>query len=208
MKLTRRPRPRSRLCFFVDAAALQFYLELQNNTLARYHTVVASSFGIAILLMGFITAMGFLTFGESAAGLVLNNYASKDAWMGASRVAVAVSLVFSYPLAFQGCRDGVLDLLEVSPEKKTNPAFLNLTTVALLSLLTLLAANLTDVKIVLSVAGGTLGNALTFLYPALMYRAVVKKQNRKDQSTGVLVANAAAVMGVVLGAIGTKMALE
>jgi amino acid permease len=169
---------------------------------------VASSFGIAILLMGFITAMGFLTFGESAAGLVLNNYASKDAWMGASRVAVAVSLVFSYPLAFQGCRDGVLDLLEVSAEKKNNAFFVNTVTIALLSLLTLLAANLSDVKIVLAVAGGTLGNALTFLYPAMMYSAVVKQQGRKDQKTGVLVANAAAVMGVVLGAIGTKMALE
>jgi hypothetical protein len=111
-------------------------------------------------------------------------------------------------LAFQSCRDGVLDLLEVSPDTKNNSAFLNMTTVALLSMLTLLAANLTDVKIVLALAGGTLGNALTFLYPALMYRSIVKKQNRKDQSTGVLVADAAAVMGVVLGAIGTKMALE
>jgi hypothetical protein len=103
--------------------------------------------------MGFITALGFLTFGQNAAGLVLNNYASKDSWMSLSRVAVAISLVFSYPLAFQGCRDGILDLLQVPAEKKNNAAFLNLTTVALLSVLTLLAAVLTDVKIVLALGG-------------------------------------------------------
>jgi amino acid permease len=100
--------------------------------------------------------------------------------MGASRVAVAVSLVFSFPLALESCRDGVLDLPEVSPEKKINAAFLNLTTVSLLSLLTLLAVNLSDVKIVLAFAGGTLGNALTFLYPALMYRSKAELQGPCD----------------------------
>jgi hypothetical protein len=49
---------------------------------------------------------------------------------------------------------------------------------------------------------------LTYVYPALMYRAIVKKQNRKDQSTGVLVSSVAAVLGIVVGAIGVKMALE
>jgi hypothetical protein len=44
---------------------------------------------------------------------------------------------------------------------------------------------------------------LTYLYPAMMYGAIVKKQNRKDQATGVMVANLSAVLGVVMGIIGT-----
>jgi hypothetical protein len=48
-----------------------------------------------------MAAIGFLTFGQGASGLVLNNYAPRDALIQASRVAVAASLVFSYPLAFQ-----------------------------------------------------------------------------------------------------------
>lgn len=188
--------------------APKFYNELQNNTLPRFHTVVAASFGVSILLMCFITAVGFLTFGSAASGLVLNNYATKDILMGASRVAVAVSLVFSYPLAFQGCRDGVLDLLQVSPEKRAKNSFLNVTTVCLLATLTFLAAVLKDVSFVLAFGGATLGNALTYVYPALMYSAIVKKQGRKDQSVGVLVANLSAVLGVVMGVIGAKMALE
>ena len=49
----------------------------------------------------------------------------------------------------------------------------------------------------------TLGNALTYLYPAMMYSSIVKKQNRKDQATGVFIANCSAVLGVVMGVIGT-----
>jgi hypothetical protein len=125
--------------------------------------------------------------------------------MGASRVAVAISLVFSYPLAFQSCRDGVLDLLKVSPEKKINAAFLNSTTVSLLSLLTLLAVNLSDVQIVLAVAGGTLETLPPF---SIQPSCTAPKQNRKDHATDVLVTDATAVMGVVLGAIGTTTAPE
>jgi hypothetical protein len=54
----------------------------------------------------------------------------------------------------------------------------------------------------------TLGNALTYLYPALMYASICQKQNRKDQALGVKVAQLSAVLGVVMGVIGAKMAIE
>jgi amino acid permease len=43
--------------------APKFYLELENNTMARWNTVVATSFGISILFFIGIAAMGFSTFG-------------------------------------------------------------------------------------------------------------------------------------------------
>lgn len=142
--------------------APKFYQELRNNTLPRFHTVVASAFGISIVLMSFITAIGFLTFGQAVSGLVLNNYATQDVLMSVSRVAVAISLLFSYPLAFQGCRDGVLDLLQLPPNLRTQATTLNLTTVGLLVILTVLAATLKDVSFVLAFGGGTLTNHLDF----------------------------------------------
>jgi len=54
----------------------------------------------------------------------------------------------------------------------------------------------------------TLGNALTYLYPAIMYNATVKKQKREGESLGLLVSNVCAVLGVAMGVVGTKMALE
>jgi amino acid permease len=43
--------------------APKFYLELENNTMARWNTVVATSFGISIMFFIGIAAMGFSTFG-------------------------------------------------------------------------------------------------------------------------------------------------
>jgi amino acid permease len=188
--------------------APRFYIELKENTMSRYYTVVASSFGLSIVLMGFIAALGFLTFGKAASGLVLNNYAPNDLWMSASRVAVAVSLVFGYPLAFQGCRDGVLDVLRIPEEKKKSNALLNTTTVALLALLTVMAATLKDVSFVLALVGATLGNLLTYVYPAIMYRGVVKKLELPGETVGIVIATLSAVLGIVMGAIGAKMALD
>jgi len=136
--------------------APKVYQELENNTLPRFYSVVSKSFGISIGLFCFITAIGFLTFGSNSSGLILNNYAGKDVWMSLSRVGVAVSLVFTYPLVFTGCRDGIIDLLGVPAEKKTENGLLNTTTIIMLSIITLLAASLKDVSFVLAIAGGIL----------------------------------------------------
>merc|ERR1712183_1209343 len=129
--------------------APKFYLELKRNTLPRFNSVVALGFGISIFLMGFITMIGFLTFGKACDGLVLNNYAGSDLWMGVSRIAVAVSLVFSYPLAFTGCRDGFMDLAKI-PVEKRSPQTLNVVTLILLGVITVFACTLTDVSFVLA----------------------------------------------------------
>ena len=75
--------------------APKFYLELENNTIARWNTVVASSFSISIMFFIGIAVMGFSTFGGASNGLILNNYSTKDTLMGFSRVAVAFALVFT-----------------------------------------------------------------------------------------------------------------
>jgi hypothetical protein len=46
------------------------------------------------------------------------------------------------------------------------------------------------------------------VYPAIMYASVVRKQNRKGETAGVMFANVSAVLGILMGAIGAKMALE
>jgi len=115
--------------------APKFYNELKDNTVKRFNLLVGSSFGISIIAYIIMAAFGFLTFGSGSSGLILNNYSTKDTLIGFSRIAVAVSLVFSYPLAFAGFRDGVLDLAKVPQEKRTNN-LLDKVTVGCLSLIT------------------------------------------------------------------------
>lgn len=190
--------------------APKFYNELENNTISRFNKLVGSSFAISILTFIAMSAFGFLTFGSASSGLILNNYSNKDTLMGLSRIAVAISLVFSYPFAFAGCRDGVLDLMKVPADKRSN-SLLNKLTVAILSTVTGLALVLKDVSFVLSFGGATLGNALIYVYPALMSRGAVKKMGDKASKglkSEVKLALANAGLGITMGAIGARMALK
>lgn len=190
--------------------APKFYMELKDNTVKRYNTLVSTSFAISIATFILMAAFGFLTFGAGSSGLILNNYSNKDVLMGFSRVAVAISLVFSYPLAFAGCRDGILDLAKVPLSERTN-GLLNKVTIGALSVITTLALVLKDVSFVLSFAGATLGNALIYVYPALMFRGAVKKMGdkaTKGLKREVKVALANAGLGIGMGAVGARMALK
>lgn len=189
--------------------APKFFVELKDNTIKRYNTVVGTSFGVSIAIFSAMAALGYLTFGSASSGLILNNYSNKDALMGFSRIAVAISLVFSYPLAFVGCRDGWLDLLQI-PESKRNNSTLNKATIAILTCVTLLASKIKELAFIMSFAGATLGNALIYLYPALMFRSAVKNMGDKASKglkREVPFAMFSATLGVLMGAVGTKMAL-
>jgi hypothetical protein len=73
-----------------------------------------------------------------------------------------------------------------------------------------MALNLRDLTFVSSISGATLGTALIFIYPTLMFQAAVQKMGNKATSGLKFEKNLAgviAVLGVLIGAIGTKMAL-
>jgi amino acid permease len=180
--------------------------ELKNNTMARFNQVIAWSFGASIALYSVITALGFLTFGAASNGLILNNYSTQDLLMSMSRIAVAVSVTGSYPLLFAGTRDGLLDLFKI-PQVKRDNALFNKLTLGVLALTTLTAAKLTDLGLVASVGGATFGTALVFIYPAIMFLKVQEKKGIKSNFETKL-CKMIALMGVVMGAIGTKLALE
>ena len=164
--------------------------------------MVSTSFAIAISLFALVASIGFLTFGANSSGLILNNYSTRDGLMNLSRIAVAVSLVFSYPLAFVGARDGVLDLLNLKGTDKTQ----NVLTVALLAAITGAALVIPDVSFVMALAGATLGNGLIYIFPALMFRGAIKKKTdaTKGEKREVKLALGSAVAGICMGLIGTK----
>lgn len=128
--------------------------------------------------------------------------------MGIARIAVAVSLVFSYPLAFTGVREGVLDMFKI---KDRSNSMLNKVTLICLSLVTIAAATLKDVSFVMAFAGATLGNALIYIFPAFMFRGSVSKMGDAASKSMKLEAKAAlgtAIVGIGMGVIGAAMAVK
>jgi amino acid permease len=189
--------------------APKFFTELKDNTVPRYMTVVAASFGIAIALFATIGTLGFFTFGAHASSFILNNYATTDRLMSVSRGAVAVSLIGSYPLAFVGARDGLLDWF--GDKKNTSPRTIRVMTVAMLSALTVAALIIPDLSFVLAFAGATLGNALIYIFPGLMFRGAIRKHvanPTRRQRVEVKLALTSAVLGALLGVMGSVKAVQ
>lgn len=190
--------------------APKFYNDLENNTIARFNKVVSTSFGISTLIFCVATAIGFLTFGSNSSGFVLSNYSANDSLMKMSRLAVAFSLIFTYPLVFVGCREGAMDLFKVPKEDRTN-ALLDKVTLILLSFITFAALKVKDLSFVLAFGGATLGNALIYIFPALMFRKAIK--NMGDEASAALKAevnftNLLGILGITFGGIGAYMAIQ
>eukprot|EP00980_Cylindrotheca_fusiformis_P004281 scaffold918_cov126-Cylindrotheca_fusiformis.AAC.60 len=186
--------------------APKFYKELKNNTLKRFNIVTTASFGFSIAFYAAVSTMAFLTFGGATAGMVLNNYSTNDMLLSASRFAVALSLVFSYPLLFVGTRDGVLDLMRISENQRTDDGLLNKVSVALIGIITLMATKITDLTFVASMSGAVLGTSLIFIFPTLMFRAAVKGNPIKKWERRLC--SIISSLGVAIGMVGANMALQ
>jgi len=195
--------------------APKFYESLRDAP--KFRTLVQWGFGGSILLMALVTAAGYLTFGAASQGLILNNYNTHDKLMTASRFAVTLSLIFSYPLAFVGVRDGVLEFAKVPPEKRTD-TLLNTLTVILLALVTALALLVSDLRLVMAFGGATWGNALTYVLPSYMMHKYCQKLRAKSSSKKSAVdelvlkewpwAMVNGLLGLAMGCIGTVSAIQ
>jgi len=152
-------------------------------------------------------SLGFLTFGGSTAGFVLNNYSGSDNLVTFARLAIGLALLTGYPFTFSALRDGILDLQKVSGEARAK-SFQPLT-IGLLTLITTIALVLKDVGFVVSVSGALFGSALMFVVPAVMNINNLKTiaTKAKTQLTGSNKLEIAfnwgmVVMGIIMGALG------
>jgi Transmembrane amino acid transporter protein len=141
-----------------------------------------------MLIMAVTATAGFATFGAASDSLILNNYSLTDSFMSTSRLAVTISLLFSYPLAFSGLRQGFLDLFgdfiigasssssssssgtrsSSTTMEQRRQAIFTPVTIGLLSLITAMAFVLKDIRILLAFGGATYGNCIIYLFPSLM----------------------------------------
>lgn len=190
--------------FMAHYNAPRFYWDLKDNTMPRYNKMVGLSFAGSVLLMVLTAVAGFGTFGSGASPLILNNYAVTDRFMGLSRIAVAVSLIASYPLAFVGVKEGILSLFQVNPEKSAKVS--TPLTLGLLAGVTGLAYVFKDIGIILALGGATWGNFVIYLAPAIM---VIKAANKFPELKSERVkAAGTGVLGFFLAVVGTVRALQ
>jgi amino acid permease len=147
--------------------APKIWSELMDPSKERYNLIVNRSFTIAAALYISLMAFGYLTFGASSSGLILNNYAAPDMLAAFARFATGFGVLCGYPLSFLALRDNIMDLFGVKEsadrEKLRLPA-----TLALLTIITAAAANVRNVGVVVGMSGALIGTLLIFILPAMM----------------------------------------
>jgi amino acid permease len=79
-------------------------------------------------------------------------------------------VIFAYPLLFQGGRDGLFDILG---QRDTSSFNRRSTTIILLACIMFLAIFVNDLTFVLSFGGATLSSAIIYIFPPLMFQALV-----------------------------------
>lgn len=120
-----------------------------------------------------------------------------------------------YPLAFVGVRDGVLDILQVPPDKRTD-SFLNTATISLLAGITGIAYVTTDIRFIMALSGSSWGNAITYLFPTFMVLSLAFKKNgvinpqvKWIKSNPIIVAAATTgILGSIMAVVGLSRALS
>ena len=149
-----------------------------------------------------VSSLGFLTFGANSQGFILDNYSYRDPFASVARGGVALSVIFAYPLLFHGGRDSLLALVG-RPDPSTWE--LRVITVVMLSGVTALAMFVNDLTFVLSFSGATMSALLIYIFPPLMFGALVKNCTcMQTFKTNWEVKEAIAMMyfGAVVGILG------
>jgi len=178
----------------------------------RFVMVSVMGFCLAGLIFSLVMVGGFLTFGSSCMGLILNNYAATDSLALLARAAIVLSLVTAYPLVFLSLRKQVLEILG-----QTGTDFANkrprAMTLLLLAGVTAVALRLRNLGIVAALAGASLGTFLVYVAPALMVMGA-QRQGLAAKPQGVSGHLARVVqlflvpLGLGLGVIGCIQCLK
>ncbi|KZV74532.1 hypothetical protein PENSPDRAFT_625778 [Peniophora sp. CONT] len=91
--------------------------EVQTNSQARMNTIVGSAIGSATLTYEVIAVFGYLTFGSNVGANIIAMYPSTSLFVAVGQLAIAILVMFSYPLQVHPCRN-CLDKVFQFGEKK------------------------------------------------------------------------------------------
>jgi amino acid permease len=189
----------------------RMFIELKQRTVPRFRTVVVNAFSLSGIIYILFSSFGYLTFGSSSDGYILNNFSTNDKLATVCRIAIAFTIMLTYPVVFIGFRDGVLDLLHTPMEKETSH-YLNIVSVLLLMLVTLIAVFVRDLGALNAVGGGTLATAIVFVFPTMIYRKAVYDYYQNEPPMGIVrevrFTYVLMGLGILMGAVGVWMALH
>ncbi|KAI9510494.1 transmembrane amino acid transporter protein-domain-containing protein [Russula earlei] len=170
--------------------------ELKTNSQKRMNIVIGTSIGSTTLTYEVIAVFGYLTFGSRVSANIIAMYPSTSLFIAVGQLAIAILVLFSYPLQVLPCRnclDKVFhfsspnDKLEddtVEDEHATGemtPLKHTLLTSAVVLGGFSIAYFVDDLEMVLSFVGATGSTTISFILPGLFYWKLTKDDPNKNK---------------------------
>lgn len=166
--------------------------EINRNTQKRMNIVIGTSIGGAALIYEIIAIFGYLTFGSKVGANIIAMYPSTSLFIAVGQLAIAILVMFSYPLQVHPCRncldkvfhaghvlprktsgDEDSDDIEIEDEHGGSPGMSPLKhvllTVAIIASGFTIAYFVDDLQMVLSFVGSTGSTTISFILPGLFY---------------------------------------
>ena len=137
--------------------------------------MVLFAFSILVVLYTVTMESGYRTFGDACYGNILLNYHPHDVLGTLGRVATGLSVLFGFPLIMTGARESLWGVASSFYKDRLGSREAPHTALVLgiLAGVTAVACAVTDVSLVVGLAGATLGSFIVYICPALLYYKAV-----------------------------------
>ncbi|KAL4250211.1 amino acid/polyamine transporter 2 family protein [Abortiporus biennis] len=165
--------------------------EISSNTQKRMNIVIGSSIGGAAIIYEIIAVFGYLTFGSKVTANIIAMYPSTSLFIAFGQLAIAILVMFSYPLQVHPCRNcldkvfhnGHVNHIKTSADEEDDtevvdehggspdmsPLKHTLLTIAIVISGFTIAYFVDDLQMVLSFVGSTGSTTISFILPGLFY---------------------------------------
>ncbi|KAI0306057.1 vacuolar amino acid transporter 5 [Multifurca ochricompacta] len=177
--------------------------ELKANSQKRMNIVIGTAIGSATVSYEIIAVFGYLTFGTHVGANIIAMYPSTSLFIAVGQLAIAILVLFSYPLQVHPCRncldkvfhfgsttdkfghEGVEDehgAGDMTPLKHT------VLTAAVVAGTFSIAYFVDNLEMVLSFVGATGSTTISFILPGLFYWKLTKDDPNRNKllNTGAL----------------------
>ena len=162
------------LCFAFTCHfnVLSIHNELKRATKKRWFAVVNSSMLFCIVMYSLVGAFGYLSFKDDVDGNLLLGY-DDDIVIIVGKLAICVTIVFSYPLLAHPCKMAIEQMAQTKPSETgaRGPTLARniAETLGIAAFTYVVSIFVDDIATVFNIVGGTVNSLLCFCFPALLY---------------------------------------
>ena len=201
--------------------APRLYYEMKDRSEAKFKVVVAGSITTCVVFYSLMALSGYLMFGDKVDGDILNNLSSTGSVAVLARLALLVTIVFSYPLVYNAVRSSAHELVSgwwhrTGAGRSSEPRLLEAQRTpaaskhismlqavayssAFVTLHVVIALLVPQVEVVLGYNGSVFGTSIVYILPAIMVMRM--RERRKAETPIVLADDAVRAGGVTAGPV-------